>query len=319
MRFFKNLSITFLSKNKSATLIIGALLILTLSGFFWEKKEESCKSLVDMVIKKRYIGEAADKILAVCNQKVRTGDYEELYAYYRIYKAVDKSFQDKMPANKYHWMLFYANENSREFDSKTQEFKKPQGLYGQELKDFEEQMTQEEKIKSFAYIADNLAVGKEGWVLKNDYQKSFEYLKRAAEAGDYGSQINLGSSYFSGTDWMNKFIIEKNYIDAYKWIYLATLHSEQKSYPHNRTIDGLKILAKNFNMTQNQIHQAKAQAKIWLDQNQEFIKNHPLKIIKMTDEEVKLGKEETNKFIKDYQLDKPLSKNQDHPLPINKQ
>lgn len=321
----KNFTSSIYKNNKSATLVIGLLLVLTLANFSWWRRGESCKILVDDFIAQGASGIRNMKLSTYVKDKcyeiiLSTGDYKELYAYYNFYKYADEINakynkknnidKDLAPNDVYHWMLFYANQNSREFDQKTQTFKKEQGLYEQELKDFEEKMTQEEKIKSYSYIADNLAAGKEGWVLKNDYQKSFEYLKRAAEAGDVKSQDGLGASYLSGTDWMNKFQIEKNYIDGYKWIYLSTLHSVQRKYLYDQKVKDLQTLTQNFKMTQTQIHQAKQQAQIWLDQNKEFIKNHPLKIIPMTTQEIEAGKEATNKFIKDYGLDKPLPANQ---------
>lgn len=293
-----------------------AFLLCSLAGCFLVKKEESCRSLVDGIIKKPWAlatKEKADHTKDACYEIiVRTGDYKELYAYYEFYKFVDDVLssttkKDMVSNNIYYWMLFYANQNSREFDSKTKEFKKEQGLYEQELKEFEEQMTQEEKIKSFFYVADNLATGKEGWVLKNDYQKSFEYLKRAAEVGDYSSQGALGVRYFLGTDRYNKFQIEKNYIEGYKWIFISTQHSKQDIYYYNTSSEAFKILKKKI--TQVQLKEAKQQANIWLEQNKEFIKNHPLELIKMTDEEIKSEREKTEKFIKDNQLDQPLPAN----------
>ena len=248
---------------------------------------------------------------------MRDGNHKELYAYYQLYKYADnalkiaKKGKDEAPNNIYHYMLFYANQNSREFDFKTNSFKNELGFYEQELKDFESNMTQEEKIKAFSYIADNLATGKEGWVKVNDYKKSFEYLKMAAEAGDNKSQTYLGYSYFTGLDWIKKIEVEKNYIQCYKWLYLSTSHSEQQKYVRNETLDALKTMTKN--MTPQQINQAKKQSKIWLDQNKEFIKNHPLKIIQMTKKEIELEKAKTEKFIKNYELDKPISNNTSQP------
>ena len=66
-------------------------------------------------------------------------------------------------------------------------------------------------------------------------------------------------------------------------------------------------------MTPQQINQANKQSKIWLDQNKEFIKNHPLKIIQMTKKEIELEKAKTEKFIKNYELDKPISNNTSQP------
>ncbi len=62
-------------------------------------------------------------------------------------------------------------------------------------------------------------------------------------------------------------------------------------------------------MTAQQIQQGKEEANIWLRKNREFIKNHPLKIISMTEEEIKIEKEKTEKFVKENNLDKPLQTN----------
>lgn len=290
---------------------------------FW--KEETCQSMIDPIINRPLAltlltknGDDMDYIKEKCYQLIlKDGDYKELYAYYQFYKHVDEmnarynqknnKYKDQAPNNIYHYMLFYANQNSRDFDHKTKSFKKEQGIYEQELKDFEDAMTQEEKIKAFSYIADNLATGKEGWVKVNDYRKSFEYLKKAAEAGDAKSQTYLGYSYFTGLDWMKKIQTEKNYTKCYKWLYLATLHSSNQIYVHKETSDALETMKEN--MTLQQFQEAKQEAQTWLNQNKDFIKNHPLKIIPMTKEEIASEKAKTEKFIKDYGLDKSVSNN----------
>ncbi len=295
---------------------------------FWEKKG-ICEKLVEPIVNKSirslilsikgkedidHKTKEMDRVKNECYQSIlKTGDYKELYAYYLFYKYADDALKvankgnDNAPNNIYHYMLFYANQNSRDFDQKTNSFKKEHGLYEKELKDFEDKMTQEEKIKSFSYIADNLAVGKEGWVKFHDYRKSFEYLKRAAEAGDVGSQSALGASYFLGNDWMNKFRIEKNFIEGYKWMYLATMHSEQLTHEyeiHQKSLNKMIAL-----MKRSEIDDSKNLAAIWLKENSEFIKNHPLKIIKTTKEEIATERDKTEKFIKEYELEKPLPSN----------
>ncbi len=333
--------ISFFRKIRPAQRLLGALMVVVFflvafeanAGWkFWERKG-ICEKLVEPIVNKSlssFISGVKDKegishkrkemdhVQQECYKSIlKTGDYKELYAYYLIYKYFDEALTkyrkrdqeniDPAPNNIYHYMLFYANQNSRDFDPKTNSFKNEQGLYEQELKDFEGNMTQEEKIKAFGYIADNLATGKEGWVKTNDYRKSFEYLKMAAEAGDIKSQAYLGYSYFTGLDWMKRIQVEKDYIQCYKWLYLSTLHSSQQSYVKKETLEALKTMTKNI--TPQQLHQAQQQAKIWLDQNKDFIKNHQLKIISMTEEEVAAEKVKTDKFIKEYGLDKPLSNN----------
>ena len=286
---------------------------------FW--KEETCQSMIDPIINRPLVltlltknGDDMDYIKEKCYQLIlKDGDYKELYAYYQLYKYADKALKgarkgrDETANNIYHYMLFYANQNSRDFDHKTKSFKKEQGIYEQELKDFEDAMTQEEKIKAFSYIADNLATGKEGWVKVNDYKKSFEYLKKAAEAGDYSSQGALGIRYFLGSDRYNKFTFEKNYIEGYKWIYLSTLHSTQDEYYRELSLKSFRILERKI--TSQQISDAENLSKIWLKENSEFIKNHPLKIIPITEEEIAIERDKTKKLIKDYELDKPLLNN----------
>ncbi len=320
-------------KNASRLLVVYCILIVSLEAKAWlgfSKEKGICESLVepiisrslpslisdiksqeDIALKKNEMDHAQNE----CYKSILSnGDYKELYAYYLFYKYSDEALTkyrtksqdniDPAPNNIYHYMLFYANQNSRDFDPKTNSFKKEQGLYEQELKDFEEAMTQEEKAKAFGYIADNLAVGKEGWVKVNDYQKSFEYLKKAAEAGDVGMQSALGASYFLGKDWMNKFEIEKNFIKGYKWMYLATIHSNQLNHEymlHQTSLNKMKKMMEKY-----QIAESKKLIKIWLNQNKDFIKNHPLKITPMTKEEVASEKDKTEKFIKDYGLDQPL-------------
>ncbi len=301
--------------DKTLLLPIGFLLLLSISLLttsesfsFWGGDDlGTCEGIVNNSIKTKSVDANATKIVEVCAKGARTGSHKELYSYFKIYDLVDRSFKDQMENNRYHWMLFYANENSRDFDPKTNSFKKEQGLYEQELKDFEDAMTQEEKIKAFAYIADNLAVGKEGWVKVNDYKKSFEYLKKAAEVGDIGMQSALGASYFLGNDWMNKFKIEKNFIEGYKWMYLATIHSEQFAHEykiHQKSLNRMKIM-----MQKSEIIESKKLINAWLKENSNFIKNHPLKITTMTKEEIAKEREKTNKFIEEYELDKPLPKN----------
>lgn len=329
--FRNKINIKISSKSNAACLFFVAFLALFCFGInnearagWFDKKEETCQKLVDDFIAQGVAGIANMKLANYTKDKcyeiiLSSGNYKELYAYYRFYKYADEINtkynkrnnvnKDLAPNDAYYWMLFYANQNSREFDPKTQIFKKEQGLYEQELKDFEDQMNQEEKIKSFSYVADNLATGKEGWVKIHDYKKSFEYLKKAAEAGDVKSQLYMGYSYFTGNDWMNKFKIKKDFIGCYKWLYTSTKHSQQKSFVYNDTKKAINTMLSN--MTQTQIQQAKKEANIWLEQNKDFIKNHPLKIIPMTDKEIKQEREKTDKFIKDYKLN--------HPLPINNQ
>jgi hypothetical protein len=129
-------------------------------------------------------------------------------------------------------------------------------------------------------------------------------LKKAAEVGDYLSQGALGVRYFLGMDRYNKFKIEKNYIEGYRWIFISTQHSKQDTDYHNKSLEAFKILKKK--MTQTQTKEAKQKAQTWLVQNREFIKNHPLKIIPISEEEVQKEKAKTEKFTKDYKLNQPL-------------
>ena len=300
-------------------LLAIASLVASKSFSFWENdKRTECEKVVDQIINQGVISILpvnSDKLTHAKNSCydfiLKDGDRRDLYAYYRFYKFVDdlhlkynKRDESQNVKNIYHWMLFYANQNSRDFDLKTQSFKSEQGLYEQELKDFEDKMTQEEKIKSFAYIADNLAMGKEGWVKVHDYKKSFEYLEKAAEAGDVKSQIYLGYSYFTGLDWIKRIRVEKDYIQCYKWLYLSTLHSKQKEYLRNETLEAISMMSKNIN--KKQIQQAKQMAKIWFKRNKKILESHPLEIIPMTKEEIKIEKEKTDKFIKENHLNQPL-------------
>lgn len=286
---------------KSLLLFILLLLGVAIWNHFQYRK--TCRGFVEISIRTKTVDYNAQKIIEVCAAQAKTGDYRELYAYYGIYRYVDQSFQDKMENNKYHWMLFYANQNSRDFDSQTQSFKKENGLYEEELKSFEEQMTQEEKIKSFHYIADNLATGKEGWVKRNDYHQSFEYLKKAADAGDVESQGALAEAYFLGQDRYNKFKIKKDYKQAYAWLYISTKHSTQKSY-HNRLLhEALKIVSAE--MDKEEIKEAQNISKLWLTNNRNFIQSHPPKIVEMTKSEITKVQNESEKFIQDYNLNQP--------------
>jgi hypothetical protein len=311
---------------KSLLLVTVPLFLLALFvstekiGFL--KKVKTCEQMVDEFVKVDHRDiktERANHVKDACYDIVlKTGNPKELYAYYRFYKHADdinakynqKNNKDKdlAPNDVYHWMLFYANQNSRIFNDKTGNFENEYGLYEQELKDFEEAMSQEERIKSFSYIADNIATGEEGWVKTHDYNKSFEYLKKAAEAGDYSSQNALGIRLFIGSDRYNQFPIEKDYVQGYKWIYLSTLHSRQDSYYRDLSLKSFDILKKQ--VTQKQINQAKDLAGIWLRQNSAFLENHPLQIIPISEEEIRVEKEKTEKFIKERGLDIQLSRGQ---------
>lgn len=318
--FFKNsFKVRF---DKTLLLPIGFLLLLSISllttsesfSFWGDDKRTECEKVVDQIVKQGIISAFpinSDKITHAKNSCydviLKDGDHRDLYAYYRFYKFVDelhlkynKRDNSQNVKNIYYWMLFYANENSRDFDPKTNSFKKEQGLYEQELKDFEDAMTQEEKIKAFAYIADNLAVGKEGWVKVNDYKKSFEYLKKAAEVGDNFSQSELGTCYFYGADRFSKFSFEKDYNKAYKWTYLATKHSVTNSYDYKIVLKNLKSI--ELVMTKKQIAESKQEIGIWLKNNNNFVKNNPLKISKMTEDELKKAKKEAQEKIKKYSL-----------------
>ena len=304
-------------------LLAIASLVASKSFSFWENdKRTECEKVVDQIINQGVISILpvnSDKLTHAKNSCydfiLKDGDRRDLYAYYRFYKFVDdlhlkynKRDESQNVKNIYHWMLFYANQNSRDFDLKTQSFKSEQGLYEQELKDFEDKMTQEEKIKSFSYIADNLAVGKEGWVKFHDYRKSFEYLKRAAEAGDNFSQSELGTCYFYGADRFSKFSFEKDYNKAHKWTYLATKHSTTNSYDYKIISKNLKAI--ELTMTKKQITESKKEVGIWLKNNDNFVKNNPLKIIKMTDGEMKNAKKEAQEIVKKYNMFPPSNINQ---------
>jgi TPR repeat protein len=312
-----------MQKSKLFKVIILSLLAISFSALFifeaqagwkfWEKRG-ICEKLVEPIIKKPLIvtlltksGEDMDCIKKKCYELIlKDGDYKELYAYYQLYKYADKVLQearngkDETPNNIYHYMLFYANQNSREFNPKTNSFKKEQGLYEQELKDFEDAMTQEEKIKAFSYIADNLAFGKEGWVKVNDYEKSFEYLKKAAEAGDRFSQAELGACYFGGGDRFYKFEFPKSYVEAYAWTYLSTTHSEQKSSQYEMSKKMLKIISSAA--SKQEINESKQQIETWLKNNKIFINRYPLKIIKTSKREEENDKKKTQEIIKKYNM-----------------
>ncbi len=311
--------------NRSIFAGLTAILFLLVAfeakaDWFW-KRRGPCETMVEPIVNKPLIltlvlknKKDVDRAQHGCYQSIlKDGDHRELYAYYKLYKYADDGLkrthkgEDKAPNNIYHYMLFYANQNSRIFDEKTQYFKNEQGLYEQELKDFEDQMNQEEKIKSFAYIADNLATGTEGWVKIHDYRKSFEYLKKAAEAGDAVSQHELGACYFLGRDRYIKFNFEKNHIKSFKWIFLSTKHSKQGSYNYEESNRALRIVKKE--MTAAELREADSQIEKWLKENEGFIKKHPLEINKMSKGEVKSLKQEYQKFIKENNLNQTPSTN----------
>ena len=299
------------SVNSGGIIIILILLIslASLVKFDWvfDKKSDDCKVMVDRLIEYPRVGlqeKNLSKIKDDCYAKIlKSGSYKDLYAYYRMYKFIDNLSNDKGADNIYHWMLFYANENSRIFNDLSGEFEKEHGLYEKELKQFEDNMTQEERMKSFAYIADNLATGKAGWVKKNNYKKSFEYLSRAAEEGDVKLQIYLGYSYFTGRGWMNKVKVDRDYSKCYKWLHLSTIHSKQKKYLRTETIESLNKISQS--MSPKEIYNAKNMVDIWLEKNSKFVKNNPLVIIKMTEEEVEIEKKKTQHFIIKYNLNNP--------------
>jgi len=298
--FFKVVKNKIPTKKNLVAVTLAITLCVITAYYFWHQ-QNTCRGMVETTIKQGVLGlrkESINHVKNACYDLItKAGDYRELYAYYKLYKYVDDLNNDKGQNDIYYWMLFYANQNSREFSNE-------RGLYEQELKDLENHMTQEEKIKSFSYVADNIVTGNEGWVKKHDYQKSFEYLKKAAEAGDNISQRKLGECYFAGSDFMNKIEIPKNLVESYKWIYISTLYSEQKSYFYDYANRSLKVLEKSMNS--EQIKKSTYFAEVWLKQNSEFVESHPLKIIGMTHEEVKLEQEKTKKFIKEYNLDKSL-------------
>ena len=273
------------------------------ADWLWRKKE-TCENMVDNMIESGLDGLKEENLNHVkhgCYAIIlKTGDHKELYSYYRSYKYIDDLNKGKGANNIYHYMLLYANQNSRDFDQKTQSFKKEQGLYEKELKEFEDNMTQEEKAKAFSYIADNLATGKEGWVKIHDYYKSFEYLKRAAEAGDRFSQVELGTCYFFGADRFFKFNFSKSYIEAYKWTYISTKHSETNSYEHGIALKNLKKI--RLGMINAQIIEAKQEANLWLKNNKEFINKNPLRVLQMSKEEIEKATQESKEIIKNYNM-----------------
>jgi len=294
-------------RHKKIRLFLGAVIVLVFVAVIaisLTDRRNECEVMVDSLISNPIEGMKKanlDKIKNDCYEKILDrGSYRDLYAYYRMYKFVDVLNNDKGEDNIYHWMLFYANENSRIFNESTGAFEKSYGLYYRELKDFENNMTQEEKKKSFAYLADNIATGKEGWVKKHDYQKSFEYLKKAAEEGDVKLQIYLGYSFFTGRDWMNKLDVEKDYRKCYKWLYISTLHSSQQEYLRLETLTSLKNL--QTKMSYKDILYSKELAKTWFKENDKFVMNNPLKIIKMTKKKINTEKKRTKDFIKQYNL-----------------
>ena len=51
--------------------------------------------------------------------------------------------------------------------------------------------------------------------LSVDYEKAFELVKKSADQGNPIAQNNFAAFYFDGK------AIPKNYIEAYKWLYIA--------------------------------------------------------------------------------------------------
>ena len=94
---------------------------------------------------------------------------------------------------------------------------------------------------------------------------SFEFLKKSSDLGSSSSQDDLCVKYalgFHGT-----FIFQKDYTQAYKWCYLASLdqeiHNNEKS---QKVFDKLKSL-----MTKEQILQGKKLAQEWIKNNPDLI------------------------------------------------
>ena len=253
------------------------------------RNEETCRRLVDLNIKdgveaiERNVGHIKD----VCTDSVnKTGDHQELYAYYKLYEYVGKINDIKDQKYRYHWLLYYANQNSS-------------GKYQKELEDLESQMTQGEKAEAFLRISFSLAAEQNlNLIKKHDFEKSSEYLKKAAEAGSSFAQSELGGCYYDGEDRFYQVKFPKDYVEAYKWSYISTQHSEQKKYDYDVTSKRLAMIKSK--MSDDQIKEARKVADKWLAENVEFVKSHPLKITSMKKEEIDIEKRKTKEMMEKY-------------------
>lgn len=77
------------------------------------------------------------------------------------------------------------------------------------------------KPKAYANIGDLYAYA-DGITLKKDIDKAIEYWNTAADMGNAGAQFNLGAAYARGAG------VEVDYIQAYKWIYLANENNDER-------------------------------------------------------------------------------------------
>jgi len=74
---------------------------------------------------------------------------------------------------------------------------------------------------AYANIGDLYAFA-DGKTLQKDVHKAIEYWNKAADMGNAGAQFNLGAAYARGAG------VEVDYIQAYKWIYLANENNDER-------------------------------------------------------------------------------------------
>lgn len=261
----------------------------SLSLFSYFRNEETCRKLVDLNIRDGVsaIEKNVGHIKNVCTDSVnKTGDYRELYAYYKLYKYVGELNNVKDQRHRYHWLLYFANQNS-------------EGKYQKELKDLENEMTQGEKAEAFLHISFYLSTEENlNLIKKHDFEKSSEYLKRAAELGNWFAQAELGACYYDGKDRVYQIEFRKDYVEAYKWVFISMQHSEQRKYDYDIASKRLGMIKSK--MSGDQIKEAKEASDKWLTENTDFVKSHPLKITPMTKEEIDIEKRKTKEMMEKY-------------------
>ncbi|MBT4921787.1 MAG: sel1 repeat family protein [Rickettsiales bacterium] len=190
--------------------------------------------------------------------------HQEIYGYFKMKDHMNKNVfgsQDHMSyLAEHHKYLYYANVHG-------------EGVYSEELKAFENSMTRDEKMEAFGVL---------GVILTNpdflkytkafDYEKAFEYTYKAANLGEPGSQLSIGSFYATGK-FEGDYPMTQNLILAYKWVYLSAYLGRERSKP------GLEIIKKAIihRKIPGGIEQGQALADEWLEQNKEWLKTRDLK------------------------------------------
>lgn len=212
------------------------------------KKEESaikeCRKLYEQKTKESW--QKAYEV--VCSELARNGNGEAQYYVGMMLKEANQLKDNKAMAYSF---FYVANENG--------EKRAKSEMEGMKILDMGVVYEMLSNIYYSSITKHNM--------IKDDI-KSFEFLEKSSGLGSSSSQDDLCVTYALG--FHGNFKFQKDYIQAYKWCYLASLDPKIKADKKSQQVFAkLKSL-----MTKDQIQQGQKLAKEWIKNNPDLINNY---------------------------------------------